>query len=264
MIRRTLLSYIGLAIACSAMFLLGGCTSRQQVMQPIYQSYESGDYAGAYRQADQLLESAQGLTADDACYMAGMAAFQLNELPKAENHLANAIHSEDSKLSADARASLGLVYYRQCRYAMAYDALFSAAEDLSGQEQANAYFYAARAQQNLGDWNGARLNLTLARQISNDTVFKQKATDQIAATGFTLQLGAFANPANARQLLDKAAKRPQAQKLSPPQIVIVPSKGSRLYAVQIGQFSSYDNAAQARAALGPGYTSAIIVPLRNR
>lgn len=265
MIRRIVLFSLTLLMTFSLTSLLGGCATGPQAMQPIYQSYDQGNYAQAYRQADELLGSVQGLTADHAAYMAGLSALQLGDLAKAEDHLSQAISSEDESLGADARASLGLVYYRQCRYGLSRDALLSAGKNLSGQEQANAYFHAARAQQNLGDWNGARVNLTLARQISNDSVFKQKATDQIAATGFTLQLGAFVNPANARQLQGKALQRPQAQKLSPPQIVMVPTiKGRHLYAVQIGQFSSYDNAAQARAALGPGYTSAIIVPLRNR
>ncbi len=231
-------------------------------MDGVYSAYQSGDFAAAYQSASALASTRNG-PGRGAAYMAGMSAYRMGQLDNAEHYLRFAAQeSRDRKLAGDARAGLGLVALRRGDFRAAEAALLTACENLDGQDKANAYYFAALAQQRQGKSNDARANLTLARSLSGDGGFRQQIDEQLAVTGYTLQLGAFSNQANAETLARKALTWLEVTKVG--QVRLVPAMaadGQRLYLVQVGQYSSHASAMEGRVKLGPMASSSIIVPL---
>jgi tetratricopeptide (TPR) repeat protein len=245
-----------------AAVLLAGCKAQsRRSMDEVYAAYQRGDYAEAYRQAQPIADGAGGPRSSEAAYMAGSAAMRMGRLHEAERYLSIAAQSRDPRLSADATAELGLTYAQLNRHDRAAASLLDAAGRLSGQDRANAYFYAGLSQQKLGQWAQARTSFTLARSASNDSAFREEVSQHLRTTGYTLQMGAFAEAPNARAFAESVAAHIIALRLGPPRIVPIEGPaGKTLHAVQVGQFSSYANALAARSSLGS--TTAIVVPLR--
>ncbi len=224
-------------------------------------AYGRGDYAEASRQAQQMMRVGPVAYKDEAAYMAGMSAYRLKATATAERHLQAAAKSSDVALSADALIVLGLIYAQQGKHAAAVRSLLDAVPRLpTGQDRANAYFHAAKAQQKLGQWGQARTSLRLARGSSTDPAFRKRAIQELSVTGFTIQVGAFANQANALRTARKLARKVAAKKLGLFRLVpAVDQNGQAMFLVQAGKYSSHDSANSARDRLG--LTSAIIVPL---
>ncbi len=232
-------------------------------LQPVYQAYHAGNHEQSYALAKQLAATGGEKLALEAAYMAGMSAYQLGQPQQAEYYLSYAARSENKALAADAKAGLGLVYLQQGRTQAAESTLRLAADKLTGQDRANAYFYAGLAQQRQGLWNQARASFTQARALSNDPAFKEQCNQQLSFTGFTLQTGAYSNLSNAQKQAQQLAQRTHSAWLDQPRIVTASTGGGgdgrRLYLVQVGQFSTYASALSARQRLG--ISSAIITPM---
>ncbi len=229
-------------------------------MQVVRAAYQDGDYARAYNEAVRLTHTTDPALRTEASYIAGLAAHRRGSHRVATQYLQAATRSADRQLAGDALAELGLIHAEQQRYALSARTLLAAAERLDGQDRANAYFYAGAAQQKLGRWDRARTSLSLARSHSTDPLFRQQVDEQLSVTGYTLQIGAFANQSNAQRATDSLAARARTVKLGVPRIV--PStdrQGQRLYLVQIGRFSTFAAALIARQRLGSN--EPIIVPL---
>ncbi len=248
---------------CGVCLLITACASTSQPpadLQPVYQAYHAGNHEQAYALARQLAATGGEKVALEAAYMAGMSAYQLGRPQQAEYYLSYAARSDNKELAADAKAGLGLVYLQQGRAQAAESTLRLAADKLTGQDRANAYFYAGLAQQRQGLWNQARASFTQARALSNDPAFREQCNQQLAFTGFTLQTGAYSNLQNAQRQARQLANQTQKAWLDQPRIVTATGgDGRRLYLVQVGQFSTYASALSARQRLGS--SSAIITPM---
>lgn len=258
-----------MALVLGALLLgsVAGCASSVKSpaspdLQRVYEAYHAGNHELAYALARDIAASGDGQTAKEAAYMAGMSAYQLGRSSQAEYYLSHAARSEDPALAADAKAGLGLVYLQQGRTVAAESQLREAAGKMTGQNRANAYFYAGLAQQRQGLWNEARASFIQARALSSDPVFREQCHQQLAYTGYTLQAGAFTQLTNAQRLAQQWNSRAQQAGLGLPRVVkAVGSDGKTLYLVQIGQFSTHNSAAAARARVGTGTT--IIVPMQS-
>ncbi|MCX5659135.1 MAG: SPOR domain-containing protein [Planctomycetota bacterium] len=243
---------------------MGGCAKSHPIdLRPIQAAYTNGDYRGAYDQGHAISESPiQPLSArQKAAYFAGLSAYRLNNLDRAQQELTLASQSPDKQISADAKATLGLVFDAQGRYGLASDSLMDAAQTMTGQDKANAYFYAARAQQKMGRWPVARTSLSMALSNSRDPAFRARVQEQMRITGFTIQTGAFEVEDNARTAAEQLANKVASMRLGRPRVVASVDPGSqrRLYLVQVGQFTSWPTALQARDRIAT--TKSIIVPL---
>ncbi len=252
-----------LGMLTAAVLLAGGCAGTQptrgQRLDSANAAYAAGDYATAYRHATQLIIASRGVDRDEANYLAGLCAQRMGNLAAAESHLQAVTSSTDRKLGADAYASLGLIHSSQGRYDLAARDLMRAAPYLQGQDQANAYFYAAIAQQKMGQWAQARTNLMLAR-AAGDAAFKQQVDEQLAVTGYTIQVGAFQDAGNARKLADSIAARAASLRIGQARLVSsTDSRGVPVTLVHVGNFATFDAAQRARTALGDARS--IIVPL---
>ncbi len=225
-------------------------------------AYAAGEYRSAYQTAAQLAGDSNlpPNQRAEAAYIAGMAAHQAGQTRHAQRYLLQATGADDLSLKGNAFASLGLSYAQEERYPEAAQAMLRAAEFLHGQEKANAYYHAGLAQQKLGQHAQARTSLTLARQHHPDPAFHEQVDQQLATTGYTLQIGAFREASNAQQAAEELARKVADLRLGTPRVVPAqdPSGGS-LQLVQIGQFSTFASARAAKDQLD--LRDVLIVPL---
>lgn len=257
--RLALVTMVGLSLLFSTL----GCQqtgSSRASLEDIRTAYQAQDYNRAYR-LGSIAADGRGVAADQAAYMAGMSAYKLGQTTLAINHLTQASRSSDKAMAGDALATIGLLYAQQNQHLRAAQAFLGAASRLTGQAKANALFYAAVSEQKQGRWADARSHLSLARVESSDADFKRQVDDQFAVTGYSLQVGAYANNVNAERAAGRWADRVRGMRVGQPRLVPqVTADGQNVVAVQIGQFSSYTTALMARSDLGE--QEIIVVPLR--
>jgi len=224
------------------------------------QAYEAGDYATALDLGSRIADHFPDQDQPTAAYIAGVSAQKLDQPRDAERYLRQAMDTGPSHLIGSAGAQLGLLYSQQERYRDAAETLDTAARHLTGEDKAQAYFYAGVARQKLGQWPTARTSLLAARRLTTDAALKQQIESQLGVTGYTLQLGAYKERANAQEAAESMADAAIEQRLGPPLLVDgVTSAGVPVTYVRVGEFSTYMGAADARDRLGT--RGAIIVPL---
>lgn len=223
-------------------------------------AYRQQRYDAAYEAAARLA-GAHGQTGDHAAYLAGLAAEKLGRAEDARRYLQRAARSHDDQLAADALASLGLFEHREGAYRSAADTLERAARQLTGEQRANAYFYAGIARQKLDRWPQARTNFVLARAATNDPALRRRIEQHLAVTGYTIQVGAFSDRANAQRAAERFARRAAQLNLAAPRLVEAQDGSRRLTTVQVGRFSSFRAAQAARERLGA--EQSIVVPIMS-
>jgi tetratricopeptide (TPR) repeat protein len=240
--------------------VLAACQSdHASRLNQVYKDYEADRFAEAFDNAKRVEAAASGPVAVEAAYMAGVSGVRLKRDAEAEPYLVKATRSADGRMAGEAHAELGLIHLRRDNHARAADAFESAAERLDGQDKANAYYYAGVARQQIGQNARARVNLTLARGHSTDPAFTQRINEQLNVTGYTIQLGAFQDAANATRLANEVAPQAAAAQLGAPRLVPSPQKGLTL--VQVGQFSTVATAEAAKRRLGR--SDAIVVVMKG-
>lgn len=236
--------------------------SSKATIEEVTALYEQGDYQAAYEMARPIAWDRYRDDMYEAAYLAGLSAQVLGELDEAVKLLERAKRSEDPTLAVDAADALGLVYSQKGQYTKAERELLWAAERLSGERQAKAYFYAGIAQQKLGQWSQARTTLVVARGATRDTAFKSQIDSQVNVTGWTLQLGAFSDRGRARTHAESIAAKSRDLRLGLPRLVDGKTGNSEAVTfVHVGQFTSYQSATRYRDALGqPGVIIRALTP----
>ncbi len=249
-----------LAVACFALLGVGCESTPTGDMAVAQQAYRNQNFETALDEAAVAARQTPGLAGDEAAYIAGLSAQQLGRYNQAKLYLGQAAASEDRKLSGDAYGALGLLHTSYREYGHAANALLNAAERLDGHDKANAYFYAALAQQRLGQWSQARTSLILARGAGPDADLMQRIAQQMQVTGFTVQTGAYGTRENADRAAQRLAERVAGLEIGTPVVVeATAANGQRLYLVQVGQFVTYSRAVLAKSRVQ--MDSAIVVPL---
>lgn len=253
------------AMLLATLLLLTACatppaSTQQAQLAAAQNALNSRDYTSAYDRATHVHSIARGTIRFEAAYVAGVSAQKLGNASAAESYLREASRVSDTQLAGDANASLGLLYSEQGRYDQAANALMRAAPGLTGEDKANAYFYAAVAQQKIGQWPQARTNLVLARATTQDPGLRTQIESQLAVTGYTIQVGAFRDPSNARSAADRLADKATNRQIGLPRLVSsTDSAGRPVTLVHVGRYSTFSAANRARQTLGD--LQAIIVPL---
>ncbi len=252
------------AIAGMALSIVWGCGAQDiSRLHALRTAYRRGDYDQAYQQAQSLIHA--GSLAPkykaEAAYIAGFSAYRLKAWGNAQESLLLATHGPDTALTGDALTMLGLIYLQQGQDRLAVQMLLDATHHLAHpSDRARAYFYAAKTQQRLGQWAQARVSLSLARSNTQDPNLKGRIAHQLGVTGFTLQVGAFTDQANARRAAAKLSTQATGHTLGPPRVLpAIDAHGKQLFLVQVGSFS--DNASADRAHRTLGQPAAIVVPL---
>ena len=247
--------------AVGVMALYGCESSGMDRIDMADRAYRKGDFTTAYREAQQAMRSSQGSLKSEAAYMAGISAYRLKDSSSAVHYLKQASSSNVSQLTGDSLAMLGVIYAEQGKYPESVQAQLQAVRYLSsGPDRANAYYYAAKAQQKMGQWSQAKANLRLARSASRDEAFRHYIGQELDVGAFTLQIGAFTDHTNAQRAAENLATRASTLKLDSPRLV--PAKDAQrreLTLVQVGRFPTYADAESVRQQLRP--LTAIVVSL---
>ncbi|MHC4992861.1 MAG: SPOR domain-containing protein, partial [Planctomycetota bacterium] len=171
----------------------------------------------------------------EAAYLAGLSAFQMEDIDEAELRLSMAARASDPSVAANARAMLGLVRLEQGRHGDAASLLTGAADALNGDDAFQAARFAELASRGVGTRRGRPAT----------------RSSQGSGAGFTIQAGAFRERDRAEAVaMEIAQLRPNAS-VKPVQILQDrDSMGRPLYLVQFGRFSTRHEAASIREQLG--------------
>lgn len=250
----------GAGLCVLTVWLVGCQASPPVTVATARAAFAAGDFERAYRDAAHVSLSRRDALGAEAAYLAGMSAYRLRRLGSAKQYLRIAADSDQVAVTGNALAMLGMIHVGQGRYDRASEALLAAAERVDGQDRANAYFYAAVAEQKLQRWANARAYLTLARQLSGDEAFRQRAAAQLRQTGWAIQLGTFDTEAQAQAAADQLATNPRLPNIGSPTVArIVDRDGDPKYVVRCGQFSTFTTAAAKRRELS--LNDAVVTPI---
>ncbi len=230
--------------------------------------YEAGRYREAFEAAVRTQRAASDPERSSAAYVAGLAAYHLNQPDEAERRFLIARQSPDSQTRGRAEAMLGTIRSEQDRPLDAAEHFKSASRLLTGREANEAAYRAGLAYQQGGDPASARTQFTIAGSSTSASHsasggggggdLRARANEQLARTGFTIQVGAFRDRENAEAAAREA--QPIADRHGLGEVRIIPQADPRstraqgnpavLYLVQFGQFGTRSRADTMRQQIG--------------
>lgn len=231
-----------------------GCSNEQRSkdVNAALADYAAGNYQSAYDKASMLQVGAFGDDRAKAAYVAGICAFKLNRLADADSNLLIASGAEDKQIVGKAKATLGHVRMKQNRPQEAAAYFKEAAALLSGEESAKASYEAGVAYKAAGEMSTARSQLSIASNApSAPAGVRADAREQLADTGFALQIGVFTDRANAQRAQREAQALATKHRLGEVRLVAAKDqRGRAVTIVQLGSFGSRQAAEQARRTIG--------------
>lgn len=213
--------------------------------------YRSKRYRMAHSRAAAIAGESKGLRRDQAAYLAGLSAYKLGDLNKAQQQLTSAAQSPDRITAGKAKAVLGLVRVGQHRPREAAGLLAEASGALTGEDSRRAAYQASLAYQLAGDETsaGAWKRIANAGQTRGQQVLAMSAEG--GGGRFSLQAGAFRQRKHADKAARNVAQVVQQHGLGG--IRIIESRDDRgriLYLVQFGAFQTRSAASNARRLVG--------------
>ncbi len=245
--RGTLAALVAVLIGAG---MLGGCESGRT--SSASGLYDRGDYAAALSEAERAHAAANGVQRDRAALIAGMSAYRLKRYTDAERWLRQAASSTDSEVSGRASATLGLVNVESNNFGSAALDFSAAGRRLKGNEAARAHYYAGEASMLQGRPDAARRSYIEARTLTTDPILRTRIESRLSAPrAYTLQIGAFADRANAHKAMTSVGAKASAAGLPQPTLSVNSQIGTRaLYVVQLGRFNTLEAAQAAKSSLG--------------
>ncbi len=232
--------------------VLGGCASTGgQRHATALAAFNAGDFAEAQRMASADAERSSGRKRDEAALIAGMSARALKRDSDAENWLRPLTTSRHADIAGTASAELGLLLADSGRHQEAIDLLETSARRLGGDEAARALFQAGESYNAMGRPELAKIAWRRALRDVKDPMLRGTIESRLSLGGYTVQLGAFADRANASKTAESARSMTQRLNIDPPRIVErTAPNGRRLFVVQVGVFPSKQEAEAAKSRLG--------------
>lgn len=232
--------------------------------------YQQREYTKAYQAASAAYTSSTGADKDRAALVAGLASAAL-EPPKegdAQRWLTPLVQSPDARVSGTAAATLGMIAQRKSRHAEAVGLLSSAAEKLTGNDQARAAMFAGDSMQALGRTADARGMYEKAAAGATDRLLAQQvaarqstvAPDKAVTKGsFTIQVGSFSDVQKAMSAAAKLQPKATSAGLPAPRVVNTTGKdGKAMHAVRIGRFATRAEAQTAQLKLSGEQTVVMV------
>ncbi len=240
---------------------------------PYVELYEQGHYQRAKVEAEDAAAASKGAARDQALVVAGMCAHAMNDDAEAERILRPLATNSDMRVAGRAKATLGLIAQEKNKDEEASQLLLDASRQLAGDESARASLHAGDSLVKLNHPEKARIQYQIGLASAKDPELRKDLQQRIAGAsgpgstptgglaggGFTIQLGAFTQKANADKTAQAAAGKASSAGMSPPRVVKgTDSKGREVWFVWVGQFGSRQAAANARTKIGQG----VIVPAK--
>ena len=159
-----------------------GCDSTA-ALRRTSDAYKRGDYVTAYRDGARLAKRGKPAQRREAAYLAGLAAYRLEQFEAAQRYLTTAAGDDQPQIAGGALVTLGLIYSEAGRHEAAGEAFVRGARKLSGEDRALAYFHASTAAGKQRRWTEQRTYLNLARSISHDGKLRRQIDRQLAVVG---------------------------------------------------------------------------------
>lgn len=217
--------------------LAGGCKSRSNELS-YTQAYEQKLYAEAYDKAKPIAQDPKQKDREKAALIAGMSAYSLKRPDEAKTLLTPLRSSLDKDVSSRSLATLGLIAKDQGRHSEAAVLLKESSANLDGDDAAKAKLYAGDSLRKIGLEGQARDEYRQGASEADDPALKQALSDRSRPVKYVVQAGAYST----RTAADKQAKallQPALKYRQPiPIVQEVDSGGRKLFAVQMGPYSS--------------------------
>jgi cell division septation protein DedD len=218
--------------------------------------YHAQHYSQAQQHASEAVTESTGAQKDRANYLAGMSAYQMGQTDEAERRWLAAAESSDVEIAGNSKAMLGQLRLDQGRNREAATLLSDAAGQLKGDDSIQARQRAQLAYQQSGDSEGARkvISTNTAPAKSGSTPANAPSKKLLPApsnSSYAIQVGAFNDLKRAQHAADEAERLSKAQGLGSVRMVSRHDEhGQAVYIVQLGNFTSRDEAVAARTKLG--------------
>lgn len=227
---------------------LGGCKSEPQV--GYQEAYEQKMYAQALEKASMIATDERADDRQKAALVAGMSAQQLGQTAEAKKWLKPLMMCPDKSIAARAKASLGLIAKNEGRNAEAATLLSNSAEQLDGNDAAQAQINAGDAYRKMGLESKARESYANAKTEADDPAIRATADEKGRPVNYFVQCGAYST----RQAADRQVKaiRSQVTKAGQPAptVLQMAPNGTPLFVVQVGPYTDKQAAMVAKAKMG--------------
>jgi len=266
-----------LVVAAVSILVAGGCTTTEKAPEAsslgavrmasspeftsIVEDYREARYQPAFDRSKALARSSASPLREQASWIAGLSAYQMQQLDEAELQFMASGRSQDPRLSIDSKIMIADIRVLQNRWSDAAQLYREAAAGLSGDERSRVLGYAdvASSQASLRA-TGQGSSAPSARTGSSSsgapvlganpssTKDPSRSAPPSGSGSFALQAGAFQNESNARRRAAEIATSARQAGLGEPRVVRTRDAGGReFWAVQVGQFTSRAGAEAAKA-----------------
>ena len=231
------------------LLVMSGCDETKTVtIDDAFSHYDRGAYRDAYEVAKS---QNSGQNADSGNFIAGLSAYRLGKAIDAIRHLKAVSNTSHPEMSTTANATLGLIYEGRQDYSSALRYYTKALKHAKNEDLARTHYQVGVVQQKLGQWSSARSHFSLASTKTRNYALKAQAMQKLNATGFTIQLGAYASRSNANKRAVAVSSVSKRLGFGSPRIVMSKiSSGATRYLVQVGRFSTYESARSGQRRLG--------------
>ena len=244
------------------LLLISGCAAVPPPgtahLQSGYQAYQQGQYLNAENIARAYIAAdTTGKNLSEAYYLAAIAEEHQDELALAAQDYQAAIHhSQRPDLQGKSYKALGDLSYVQARFNRAVtNYKNSLTIDPSATPDPRMLYRLGIALQNTGHWNDSRQYLDQLIAGFPNSQLAKSALQRLTMNHFTLQFGAWNNPAAAwRQVAGLKARGMAAT------VVSHNIAGRTLFLVQAGVYLTYPAAMAARSAAAAQAPQVIVVP----
>ncbi len=256
---------------------LGGCASNQATSNNYNAQFASGRYSEAYENSSKVALSMKAIDRDQASLVAGLSARALGRKDDAKHWLTPLTFNADPAITGKACVALGAIAHEEGRNKEAADLFTKAGNRLSGDDAAHALMCAGDSltalrkpaeatemyeQAKAKVVNDQQLRVEIGDRLAgarSASAPKASSSKPIPAKGtiggrYTVQTGAFSTLKKAKTEAKKYVSQGSTKA-----IPITDSSGKKLYAVQVGRFSTKQDAEMVRRSVGHGAIVAQVV-----
>ena len=216
------------------------------------EDYEHGRYDRASVDAIRVVRDQGAPDRDVARLTAGLSAHAMGRHDEATVWLRPLTTNRKNEIAGKALATLGLIALEDGEHRTAAKSLSRAAGKLRADDSARAAMFAGDSYAKMGSFDAARLQYRLAQASAKSSALKREIRSRLG-DGFTLQVGAFADRNNAERSRRRLSQNRSFSALGDPVVLQrIDARGTRLYLVQVGHFSTLRDAKAAQLRTGIG------------
>ena len=258
-------------VLCAAALVAGGCQQETTAnLDDALRAYDAKRYAECLRISKDVQSQStdQGLR-QQAAYMVGRSANDLNKNEEARSAFAIAARSNDPVVAGRALAMQGAMAVEENRWADAASSYTAAASKLTGPEQAQAREQAADAAAKAAEVR--KLATTPGNQTDNQTINLPEPPAPAGTTvglapaadtsPWTIAAGVFSTETAARQRATTLAKEAKRAGLPTPRVFPMQAADKRVWIVEVGTFTDRAPADAARKKISTA--DAVVAHSRN-